>query len=140
MAFEGEHFENKKLLDFEGENNNYWNWRGEAALELLGGGGFEKYRVQFTEETHLEGDPSFECREYALPSDYDQCLEGDYVGKTLRLLNCTPPWLTDRQDLWCRDRLYLSTELADQIELHVDKILDGKFFSGNCLKPCKFTR
>ena len=35
MAFEGEHLENKKLLDFEGKNNNYWNWRLDEKIECL---------------------------------------------------------------------------------------------------------
>ena len=137
VEFEGEHLENKKLLELEGDHLPN---KKEEVSGYLGGGGFEKYRVQFTEESHLEGDPSFECRDYALPSDYDQCLEGEYVGQTLRLLNCTPPWLTDRQDLWCQDRLNLSAELAHQIDLHFDKILDGKAPTGNCFKPCTFIR
>ena len=66
--------------------------------------------------------------------------QAEYVGQTLRLLNCSPPWLTERQDLWCGDRLNLSTELADTIDLHFDSILDGKAPSGNCLKPCKFIK
>ena len=62
VEFEGEHLENKGTLK---------------------DGGFEKYRVQFTEETHLEGDPSFECRDYAMPLDYDQCLEEMYPAFSL---------------------------------------------------------
>ena len=114
--FEGEHLVNKEL------------------------GGFKKYRVQLTEETHLEGDPIFECTDYALPHDYDQCLEAEYVRQTLRLLNCTPPWLTDRKDLWCKDRLNLSDQQADNNDQYFDEILDGKAPSGNCLKPCIFMR
>ena len=119
----------QSFAEFEGEH-----------LENGKDGGFEKYRVQFTEETHLEGDPIFECTDYVLPQDYDQCLEAEYVRQTLLLLNCTPPWLTDNQDLWCKDRLNISDQQADNINLYFDQILDGKFPNGNCLKPCKFMR
>ena len=53
--FEGDHLENEGGLEDEG---------------------FEKYRIKFNEENHLEGNPDFECANYHNPGDYDQCLEG----------------------------------------------------------------
>ena len=131
FLYDNRHFSTlrQSFAEFEGDH-----------LENGKDGGFEKYRVQFTEETHLEGDPIFECTDYVMPQDYDQCLEAEYVRQTLLLLNCTPPWLTDNQDLWCKDRLNISDQQADQIDLHLEKILDGNFPSGNCFKPCKFMR
>ena len=134
FLYDSRHFSilRKSFVDFEGEHIENKGRHQE--------GGFEKYRVQFTEETHLEGDPMHECTDYALAPDYDQCLETEYVGQTLRLLNCTPPWLTERRDLWCPARLSLSDQQADRVDLHFDKILDGKAPRGNCFQPCKFMR
>ena len=131
FLYDNRHFSTlrQSFAEFEGDH-----------LENGKDGGFEKYRVQFTEETHLEGDPKFSCTDYVMPQDYDQCLEAEYVRQTLLLLNCTPPWLTDNQDLWCKDRLNIFDQQADQIDLHLEKILDGNFPSGNCFKPCKFMR
>ena len=134
FLYDNRHFSilRQSFVDFEGEH-----LENKGRHEDVG---FEKYRVQFTEETHLEGDPIFECTDYVMPQDYDQCLEAEYVRQTLLLLNCTPPWLTDNQDLWCKDRLNISDQQANNNDLYFDQILDGKFPNGNCLKPCNFMR
>ena len=48
--------------------------------------------------------------------------------------------LCHRSGLWCQTSLNLSALEAEQIDLYFDKILDGKGPSGECVKPCSFTR
>ena len=68
FLFDQRHFSvlRQSFAEFEGdrlENRGVYRDRG-----------YEKYRITLNEETHLEDDPSFECRDYQLPGDYDQCL------------------------------------------------------------------
>ena len=61
-------------------------------------GGFEKYRVQFTEETHLEGDPSFEVN--ILTIFQTKYLQNIFSALTTpRPLTMTSAW---RRNIWAR--------------------------------------
>ena len=71
--------------------------------------GLKKYRIKVLEEIHLEDDPNFPCRKYIYNGEYNQCLEDEYTRQSLDLLNCTPPWMTNNQNLWCKHNLNLSS-------------------------------
>ena len=64
--------------------------------------GLIKYRIKVLEEIHLEDDPNFPCRNYKYNGEYNQCLEDEYTRQSLEILNCTPPWMTDNHDVWCK--------------------------------------
>ena len=59
--------------------------------------------------------------------------------QTLGLLNCTPPWMTEDESLWCCDNIVHSEGLQNQMEHLFDRILDGKADVGPCLTPCRTT-
>ena len=76
--------------------------------------GYKKYRIKLLEEIHLEEDPHFPCRNYEYDGEYNQCLEEEYTRQSLEVLNCTPPWMTDDQDIWCKQNVKGSSELSEK--------------------------
>jgi len=71
--------------------------------------GLIKYKIRVSEEIHVESDPNFPCRNYNFIGEYNQCLEDEYTRQSREILNCTPPWMTDNQDIWCKQNIKLST-------------------------------
>ena len=76
--------------------------------------GYKKYRIKLLEEIHLEEDPHFPCRNYEYDGEYNQCLEEEYTRQSVELLNCAPPWMTDDQDIWCKQNVKGSSELREK--------------------------
>ena len=54
----------------------------------------KRYKVQVSQEHHIEGDPKYPCINYLEHGEYGKCLEKEMVKSVLKHLNCTPPWLT----------------------------------------------
>ena len=74
-------------------------------------------------------------------------VEGEYIRRTSELLNCCPPWVTDRQDLWCQADLFNNgtdfTDVQNKLYLLFDLIMDGQAELGGdrrCLQPCRYLR
>ena len=57
--------------------------------------------------------------------DYDKCLEGEYVSRTMSLLNCTPPWMTEKEELWCGPDLHMTALTLDRMYLLFDLIRES---------------
>ena len=76
--------------------------------------GWINYKVKVLEEIHLENDPNFPCRNYGYDGEYNQCLEEEYTRQSLNLLNCTPPWMTDNQNIWCKHQIKASQEMSNR--------------------------
>ena len=76
--------------------------------------GIAEYKLKILEDFHLEDDPNYACRSYHQPGEYDSCLETEYTRQSLALLTCVPPWMTDRQDLWCAGQLNLTEEKLEK--------------------------
>ena len=85
--------------------------------------GYIEYKVKIYEEIHLEDDPHFPCRKYSSPGSYDRCLETEYVRQTVDLMSCTPPWMTENQDVWCRASLNLTEDQAERIIYHLGRYI-----------------
>ena len=66
--------------------------------------GYVNYRIKVVEYHHLENDPHYPCRNYNFEGEYNQCLEKEYTNQILKILNCTPPWMTDNMNFWCQDK------------------------------------
>ena len=113
-----------------------FNMEGSPLEVSMQDRGYRKYRLKMFEEIHVEADPKFPCRMYQFAGEYDQCLEAEYVRQSQALLSCTPPWMTDRQEVWCPPNLQISQHTADIMELLFDSIIDGKAPVGQCLVPC----
>ena len=76
--------------------------------------GYKKYTIRILKDIHLQNDPHFPCRKYNYNGEYDQCLEEEYTRQSLDLLNCTPPWMTDNQDIWCKHQIKVPNEIKDK--------------------------
>ena len=57
----------------------------------------------------------------------------------MEIINCTLPWVSDRQALWCSNNLNVSASNIGKLNNLIDKILYGKADQGSCLSPCKVT-
>ena len=75
---------------------------------------YQKYTVRVLKFINQENDPHFPCKDYEYDGEYNQCLEEEYTRQIFELLNCTPPWMTDNQDLWCQNPINGSVELRDK--------------------------
>ena len=100
--------------------------------------GFLSYKIEIKEEIHLEDDPNYKCIDYNIAGDYHKCLEKVVMSNTFNYMNCTPPWMTEDKDLWCKGRLKLKSEssLMDYAT-YIDEVLLSDADPGQCLTPCK---
>ena len=74
--------------------------------------GYKRFNIQVLEEIHVEGDPEFPCRNYNYDGEYNQCLEDELTRQSLELLNCTAPWMTDNQNIWCKQNVYGTSDIT----------------------------
>ena len=100
--------------------------------------GYNKFMIRLHQQNHLEKDRNFPCRKYKL-GEYDRCLEEEYSRQFIEIINCTLPWVSDSQPLWCSNNLNISDSNIGRLNNLVDKILYGKADQGSCLSPCKMT-
>ena len=75
---------------------------------------YQKYTVRVLKFINQENDPHFPCKDYEYDGEYNQCLEEEYTRQTFELLNCTPPWMTDNQDIWCKQVINTSEETREK--------------------------
>ena len=103
--------------------------------------GIKNYKVKIMEDQKLEGDPKYPCVDYKKNGKYAKCLENEMVRQNLKFINCTPPWMTDNEDLWCRREYEAHTVITGLKFLNFLKDISVSEQSpGNCLMPCKSKR
>ena len=101
--------------------------------------GFNNYIVKINQDHHLENDPNYPCIDYKKPGDYDKCLEEEYLSRIRKYVNCTPPWFTENEDLWCKNGINFRTE-SDQKKFVkiLEKIVLARADTGKCSgRNCK---
>ena len=100
--------------------------------------GFMKYKVKIIEEERLEDDPKYPCIDYKTRGLYAKCVENEIVRQQTEFLNCTPPWMTDSEDHWCKGKFGFEsiTTRENYIRFMMD-ISDGEANYRKCLVPCK---
>ena len=76
--------------------------------------GYQKYTIRVLKHIHPENDPQFPCKKHDYKGEYNQCLEEEFTRQSLKILNCTPPWMTDNQDIWCKHNVNLSSANDDK--------------------------
>ena len=106
------------------------------------------YKIQIWEDKKLEGDPAYPCIDYKIQGEYAECVENEIVQQSMKILNCTPPWMTENEALWCKDITTLdllnrsSWEIINQendIFFKYYTFLEEVSLSGqvhDCLVPC----
>ena len=102
--------------------------------------GYQEYKVKIMEEFHLEDDPNFVCDNYNQVGQYDRCLEQEFVQQSVEILNCTPPWITDNQSLWCHPAINVEEEISNKANFLFEHVIYGKAEDGKCKSSCKKTR
>ena len=117
-------------------------------------GEFISYKVQILEDEKLEDDPAYPCIDYKIVGQYAKCVEKEIVEQSLKILNCTPPWMTKNEDLWCKEITPLGSIRGSSWEngtflnyrendtfLNYHALLEEMTVIGpqlkNCLIPCK---
>ena len=104
--------------------------------------GYYLYRLRLTEQYNLEDDPLLRCRQYPQLGDFDSCLERSYILQTSNIANCSPPWLTARQELWCPPLITLSPDQRERLDVLLDNIVnnqDNRETTDSCPKSCRQT-
>ena len=101
--------------------------------------GYTIYKVKVHEEIQLEDNPSYRCRSYNSAGQFDSCLEQEFTRQSLSLLQCVPPWLTENQTRWCRNKINVSSQKSEEIKFFLEKLSFGKAQIGDCLSPCRTT-
>ena len=74
-----------------------FNIDGEKLISHRAHLGYVEYKLKISEEFHLSDDPLYPCERWN-PGEYEACHEKYFLQKTLHILNCTPPWMT--QESW----------------------------------------
>ena len=148
-------------ISFNGSNNQYKSFKiivsdkvsssvfkqhntnvlGDEILTPKDENGFLHYKIKIAQEIHLEDDPNYSCINYKTSGNFHHCLENEIIKENMKILNCTPPWMTDDEGLWCQGNLTLESQ---------HEILDWNRFVANlnfgqanydtCSVPCKTSK
>ena len=103
--------------------------------------GIKNYKVKIMEDQKLEGDPSYPCINYDAIGKYSRCIEDEMVRQNLKFINCTPPWMTDNEALWCKREYVLENVSTGVKYLNFLKgIAISEQKTGRCLMPCTMKR
>ena len=55
-------------------------------------------------------------------------------------MNCTPPWMTDVEDSWCREQYLFPQETREEIDVILDSIINNQVnveTKQSCPSPCR---
>ena len=105
--------------------------------------GFTHYMVKVSQESHLPDDPNYNCVDYKEPGQLHQCLQNEFMKQAMAITNCTAPWMTDNENLWCQGNITVRKDKTlYQWELLCNKLffLLGSPNYGPCSAPCKTTK
>ena len=104
-----------------------------SILEL----GYSLYSMKIYETVYLENNQQFVCKNYQKPHEYDRCLNKVYLKQNLHLLNCTPPWLSDKSEYWCRGHLNMDEAVEKKFDFFLSSIINDRADKEECLPPCR---
>ena len=102
--------------------------------------GYWNYKLKINEIVRLENNKDYLCKLYPTYQDYNLCLSKHYLKQNLKILNCTPPWMTSRKDLWCPSLMNLDQEVYKRLKSFLSDIAEGKADPGPCLTSCRSER
>ena len=108
-------------------------------LQSPPGRGLNNYKLKINREISIESDPQSNCFDYPEAGDYDKCLEAEIIKQMSHFVNCTPPWMTENENLWCRKEHAAGLMDIDPryyLEFMND-LISGQFDHGKCSAPCK---
>ena len=77
----------------------------------------------------------YPCIDYKI-GNYAECVENEMIQKVLSFMNCTPPWMTDNDILWCEGKRDAKTHTEQYFSLLRDKSV-SQASAWKCLVPCR---
>ena len=99
--------------------------------------GYSFFNLKIHETVYPENSEEYLCKHYKSVDGYGDCLSDVYLSQSLEVLNCTAPWLTAKEDLWCRKYLELSDEVSDRFGAFLASVVDDRNEQKHkCLPPC----
>ena len=99
------------------------------------------YKVQIKEDEKIQDDPKYPCIDYKIRGEYAKCLENEILKQNLEFLNCTPPWMTSNESIWCKGKYEFKVDYElFEYRLFLGLISVSEASSGKCLVPCKLKR
>ena len=114
---------------------------GDKIVSGRDANGHMQYKVRIQEEEKLNDDPSYPCVDYGVIGDFGKCIEDELIRQNSHFLNCTPPWMTENDNFWCKGTHKI---ISDQVYLNYISFLDEISVSGanygQCLVPCKIKK
>ena len=116
---------------------NKFNTFGNYLKTSKNDSGYAMYNVKLHEDIQLEDDPKTNCKNYQDKRGYAKCLNDEYLKQSLYALNCTPPYITDTSEFWCREKLNLSSSEAKSF---LWQFRNSRKNDGQCLPPCNTTK
>ena len=101
--------------------------------------GINSYKLKIRREISLESDPHSNCYDYKEAGDYDKCLEAEIIRQMSYFANCTPPWMTENEGLWCRQEHAQGLMNIDPRYFlgFMNDISSGQVDHGKCAAPCR---
>ena len=69
-----------------------------------------------------------------------QCLDKEYLQQTKAILNCTPPYVTNDKQYWCKENLNLKYKGKNEVVSYIWKFINKLIKADSCPIPCKSTR
>ena len=103
--------------------------------------GFRHFKVRIKEDKNLPGDPNYPCIDYRVQGKFSKCFEKEMIEQHSKFLNCTPPWMTDNEDFWCKGKHQLNANHTFSYYLvFLNDVAEGEANPGKCLVPCKLHR
>ena len=114
--------------------------------------GYKYYKINIKEEYDLKEDPKVSCENYPTRNGYGQvhlnlnflvqicnllyqCLDEEYLNQALNIMNCSPPFLTNKKQFWCNSSIEFSTNNVNFLWKLGGGIMDDR----KCLPPCQKT-
>ena len=79
--------------------------------------GYHTYRIQIHEERHIQDENLVSCLTYPKPGEFHECLERDFLNQNSKFLNCSPPWMTETVDLWCRGKMNITKNAEEFVKI-----------------------
>ena len=103
--------------------------------------GFMMYKVKIVVDEKLEGDPKYPCIDFKFKGEYAKCIENELIKQNTKFLNCSPPWMTENEDLWCRKHYKMDQKTQhNYFSNFMGAIGTSDADYGKCLIPCKRKR
>ena len=103
--------------------------------------GYMVYKVRIREDISLENDPHNPCFDYKIMGEYAQCVENEIIEDNFKYLNCTPPWMTENEDIWCKGvKQFNSTLMETKHQRFLTTLGMTEYKFKKCPAPCRVKR